>query len=327
MQLMDVFRDIIPGLASGKLKQVLHNLPNDLREIAKLRTRRDLYLWFYFKLPYSFEVPDFPPFINIAITERCNFSCVHCLRNRKPQGTHDMELPLFRKLVNEIAQHSGCLLKLGGQSEPAVHQQIRDFVSILSERKVKWVVYTNGTLLQHFSPTEMIQSGFRYLIVSIDGIDAQSYESIRVGGNYTKLRANVASLRQVRDELKSRLPRIEVRHVIFPNESGEALRQFKTDWLEFADTVEFNNLNPLFPQPSDGSTPMFKRCRDIRRQFHINATGCVDVCGTDKTLGDLHNSTIKELWEHPISRFMRSCHERSALEEIPFCKNCHQITI
>ena len=77
MQLMDVFRDIIPGLASGKLRQVLHNLPNDLREITKLHTRRDLYLWFYFKLPYSFEVPDFPPFINIAITEKCNFSCVH----------------------------------------------------------------------------------------------------------------------------------------------------------------------------------------------------------------------------------------------------------
>jgi MoaA/NifB/PqqE/SkfB family radical SAM enzyme len=327
MQLRGIFHGNIPGLASGKLRQVFHNFPNDLREITRLHTRQDLYRWFYFKLPYRFEVPEFPPMINIAITEKCNFSCIHCLRNRKPQGKQDMEPQLFRKLINETAQNSGCLLKLGGESEPAVHPQIRDFVSILSESKVKWVVYTNGTLLERFSPKEMIKSGIRYLIVSIDGIDAKSFESIRVGGNYAKLRANVANLCQVRDELKSRLPRIEVRHVIFPNESGKDLQQFKKYWLKFSDIVEFNNLNPLFPKPCDSSTPLFKRCRDIRRQFHIKATGCVNVCGTDIILGDLHNSTIKELWEHPFSQFMRSCHERYALDEIPWCKNCHQITI
>jgi sulfatase maturation enzyme AslB (radical SAM superfamily) len=326
MQLMDAFRKIIPGLRSGRLRMVFYNIPNNISRVAHLRTPRDLYNWFYFKFPYAFEVPDFPPYINLSITERCNRSCVHCLRNRKPQGTHDMELPMFRRIVDEIAQHPECLLKIGGQSEPAVHPQIWDFVSLLAERKVKWAIYTNGTLFERFSPKEMIELGFRYLIVSIDGIDAQSYESIRVGSNYSTLKSNVINFHLARKELKSRLPRIEIRHVIFPNESGKNLRQFKHDWLEFADTVEFNSLNPLIPQHRDASAPLFRRCRDIRRQFHINAWGRVDICGTSETLGDLNISTIKELWGAPILQFMRSCHERYALEDVPLCRNCHQIT-
>ena len=218
MQLKNALHDIIPGLRSGRLRMILHNIPNNFSQVAHLRTQRELHMWFYFKFPYIFEVPDFPPYINLSVTERCNRSCVHCLRNRKRQGTHDMEPPIFSRIVDEVAQHPECLLKLGGQSEPAVHPQIWDFVTLLAKRNVKWVIYTNGTLLERFSPKEIIELGFRYLIVSIDGIDAQSYELIRVGSNYSTIKSNIIGFHQTRKELNSHLPRIEIRHVIFPNE-------------------------------------------------------------------------------------------------------------
>ena len=329
MQLMDAFRGVVPGLASGKLKQILFSIPCYFDEVAQLRTRRDFYMWFYYKFPYSSHVPGFPPYVNLSVTEWCNLSCVHCYRNLMPWSPHDMELPLFGRIVDEIAKHPECLLKLQGLGEPAVHPQIRSFVSLLAESKVKTTIYTNGTLLERFSPHEIVELGFGKLVVSIDGIDAQSYESIRVGGNYAPLRANVARLRQTRGELKSRRPRIEIRHVIFPNESSEALRQFRRDWLEFADTVKFNNLTHLSPQPRGVSAPMFRRCRDIRREFYIGSGGQVPVCGcrfwsgtTEEVLGDLHHATIQELWQHPTLRSIRSCHERAALDDVPFCRTC-----
>ena len=332
MQLMDTVRGVVPGLASGKLMQILLSIPAYFNEVAQLRTRRDFQMWFYYKFPYSSGVPSFPPYVNLSVTERCNLSCVHCFRNLNQWQPYDMELPLFGRIVDEVAKHPECLLKLGGIGEPAVHSQFQDIASLLAESKVRTTIYTNGTLLERFPPHKIVELGFGTLIVSIDGIDAQSYESIRVGGNYATLRANVARLRQSRGELKSRRPRIEIRHVIFPNESGEALRQFRRDWLEFADTVKFNNLESLSPQPPGISAPTFRRCRDIRREFYIGSRGLVSVCGyrslsgTDEVLGDLHHETIQELWQHPTVRRIRSCHERAALHDVPFCKTCTQIT-
>jgi hypothetical protein len=146
------------------------------------------------------------------------------------------------------------------------------------------------------------------------------------------LKANVAKLHQVRGELKRRRPRVEIRHVIFPNERKEDLRQFRQTWLEFADAVKFNYLIPLSPEPRGVSVPTFKRCRHIRRELYVGPEGWVPLCGyrsqsgSDEVLGDLHHTTIRKLWQHPRVREVRACHELGDLNEEPFCKTCTQIT-
>jgi len=333
MKLNDRVRSVVPGLASGRLKQVFFGIPHYFDEVARLRTWGDLHRWFYFKFPYSSGVSLFPVVINISVTERCNLSCPHCYRNRMPWGPHDMELSLFEKIVDEIAKHPESFVKVAGLGEPALHPQILEFVSLLAKSKVTTEIYTNGTLLERFPPQDIVKLGFSELVVSIDGLDAQSYASKRVGGNYTTLRANIARFRHTRDELKSRSPIIEIRHVVFPNESREALRQFIQDWLGFADTVMLCNLQPLTPQPRDISVPMFRRCRSVRRQLFITSGGQVPICGPmfwrgteEEVLGDLHHATIQELWQNPTMQFIRSCHERAALDDLPFCKNCEEIS-
>ncbi len=247
---MNNFRKTVPGLGSGKLRQILFGIPTYFQQVTQLRTRRSFYRWLYFKFPYFFEMADFPQFIILSVTTRCNLSCPHCFRNIMYWRPYDMELHLFEKLLDELAMHPECTLKLGGMGEPSVHPKIRDFIFLLAEKKVPTIIFTNGMLFEQFSPHEIVELGFNRLVVSIDGIDEQSYKSIRVGGNYATLKENVARLRQIREGLKSRRPQIEIRHVILPNESSKDLMNFRQDWLEFADTVMWCNLVPLSPKAS-----------------------------------------------------------------------------
>jgi MoaA/NifB/PqqE/SkfB family radical SAM enzyme len=245
-----------------------------------------------------------------------------------------MEMQLFEKIVDEVANHPECIIKLSGLGEPSLHPQIQDILSFLAKRKMMRQIrlYTNGNLFERFSPTEIIEFGVRFLIVSIDGIDAKSYEFIRVGGNYARLKANVVKLHQTREELKSRFPKIVIRHTIFPNESSKEIWQYSRDWIECADFVDFNHLEPLSPMAAGTGTPWFRHCRDIRREFYIGSGGRVPQCGNvfyagakKEVLSDLHNSTIQELWHNPTLQLLRSSHELGALDKVPFCKTCHSI--
>jgi hypothetical protein len=129
--------------------------------------------------------------------------------------------------------------------------------------------------------------------------------------------------------MKYSSPQIEIRHVIFPGETSNQIMQFIRDWTRMADSVRFNYLMPLTPLPIEVHTPN-KRCRDIRRELYMGWEGNVPLCGyetlagTPEVLGNLHNTTIKDLWQHPRIKKVRQCHTDKNWDEVEFCKACVQ---
>ena len=67
-------------LNAKRFKQVLMSAPRYVRELANVRDPRGLYNWFYYKLPYSFPLMDFPTRVNLEPTNDCNLGCRHCPR-------------------------------------------------------------------------------------------------------------------------------------------------------------------------------------------------------------------------------------------------------
>lgn len=315
---------------SGRSRQILKSLPHYMTELRRVRSPRGLYEWLQFKTPYLFPVPSFPPRITLELTNECNLACRHCHRNEMNRPVGMMDGGLLEKLAGEIGRHSTCIVKIGGLGEPALHPDGQKLMTTLRERGIRSYFYTNGTLL-HQIPHEKLLREWRipYLIVSVDGLDAKSYEQIRVGGEYDRLRAALQALFDARNKLRCKEPMIEVRHVIFPHESEAQIAEFKRFWLEVADTVMFNPFVPHGPVSACGTSHR-RRCRDIRREFYIRWNGLVPLCGYQylvagqEWIADLHGMDIQQAWRLERLQKLRAMH-RQGFQAIPdFCKVCHQ---
>ena len=182
------------------------------------------------------------------------------------------------------------------------------------------IVYTNGLLLRKLPHNTILNSNIRTMVVSVDGIDQASYNRIRVGGDYSFLRGQIEAFYALRNSLGLRFPAIEIRHTIMPDETSRQIAEFRKRWLGTADTVKFNYLVPLVK--SDNCT-FPSVCRHIFRELCIEWDGRVRLCTPyPEYLGDIHSSTITELWHCPAANFVRDCHKRRDFGQIPVCRGC-----
>jgi len=315
-----------PGkLARRRLKQRLFSIPEYLREISLVRGKDDLYRWIYFKFPYAFPLADFPTRLTIELTNACNFKCPHCWREVMDRKVGFMEEDLFNKIVHELKPHKARTdLKIIGLGEPCLHPHFREFMGLLRHNSVSPLLYTNGTLLRLFSHEEILDWNIQRLVVSIDGLDARSYERLRAGGKYEVVRKDLQRFYATRKKLKFRAPEIEIRHVIMPDETSKQLMQFKKDWKGLGDGVKFNYLAPPWAREGVESNSRSK-CRDVRREFYIEYDGRSPLCGYAygrEHIGDLHRETIMQLWMAPRKQQLRDCHQRGNLDLVPLCKSC-----
>jgi MoaA/NifB/PqqE/SkfB family radical SAM enzyme len=234
-----------------------------------------------------------------------------------------MEVALFEKIVRELSLQRPTLFKLGGSGEPAIHPRFRELMALLAHQAIPTMVYTNGSLLQLFSYREILSWELDTVVVSVDGLDGDSYERIKAGGNYASLRNAVTDFCKCRKSSGRRTPTIQIRHVIMPGETASQLLQFRRTWLGTADTVMFNILMPasLLFQIEDPSPP---KCRGIRRELAIQWDGRVPLCGGYRRdyVGNVCDSTVSELWRHPRIEYMRQCHERRDFAQVPLCMKC-----
>ena len=307
-------------LSKKRFWQVTLSIPHYAREFAaEVHSPCDAYVWGYFKLPYLFPLSGFPIRVTLEPTNECNFGCRHCHRSIMDRAQGFMNTDLFHKVVSEMSEHPSCILKVGGLGEPALHPNLGDFMRVLKTHRIQTYLYTNGTLLRNFDHQEILSWGLDLLVVSIDGLDAKSFERIRVGGEYDSIRQAVTDFYAVKRK-SGRYPQVEIRHVIMPNEDAQGALRFKEDWLQIADTVKFNYLVPLVGIARDSGRP---KCRDIMREFYIRWDGRVPLCGYQSAwLGDLHSSTIRELWHDAKLKELRDAHRKHDLSQAPVCKTC-----
>lgn len=149
--------------------------------------------WTRYKAAKRSERPDYLPVkMDIENVSRCNYHCTMCQVSDWPKYTRarDMELAEFIRLLDE--QTGLVEIKLQGMGEPLLAAE--PFFAMVREarRRHLWVrSTTNGSLLH-------IKDNYRHLIdsdicevqVSIDGASAETYEAIRRGGKFDRLKEN-----------------------------------------------------------------------------------------------------------------------------------------
>lgn len=116
----------------------------------------------------------------LHITERCNFTCVHCYR-ASGHETADMPLEAACRLLDEAAA-AGCRGVTLSGGEPLLHPRARDLVRHAAS-KMRVRLLTNGSLLDAGWAALLADCGV-LVQVSVDGADEATHDAIRVPGSH-----------------------------------------------------------------------------------------------------------------------------------------------
>lgn len=113
------------------------------------------------------------------VTRSCNLNCIHC-RAAANCGPYPGELSTQKcfQLIDEIAAMSSPVIILTG-GEPLLRPDIFEIASYGTNKGLRMVMATNGTLVDDSTAKKMIKSGIKRVSISLDGKDAQSHDAFR----------------------------------------------------------------------------------------------------------------------------------------------------
>jgi MoaA/NifB/PqqE/SkfB family radical SAM enzyme len=132
-----------------------------------------------------------PGFLQFAITNICNAQCDFCgfaVDKFDPRQRRSVTLEQAQRAIDvAVKNHIGYMLFVGG--EPLVHRDLPGMVRHASERGIRTMICTNGSLWTEQNLTQLAGSGLSSVIMSIDAHDVARHERNRgLSGVCAKIR-------------------------------------------------------------------------------------------------------------------------------------------
>jgi len=328
-------------------------LSDNLNLLSKLSPGRALnafrILLSYYFSRYSGRVKHLgnPFSVSIEPTTSCNLRCPECPSGLRQfsRNTGKISLELYRDIVDQLHKDLVYLI-LYFQGEPYLHPLFFRMTEYARERKIYTMTSTNAHFLTDKLARKTVESGPDKIIISLDGLDQETYEHYRVGGSFEKVIEGTKNLVRWKKALKSRRPFIVLQFIVFSANEHQVphvkklARELGVDKLELktAQVYNYEEGNPLIPQNEafsrykkgkDGlfriDNPLNNHCLRMWRGCVITWDGLVVPCCFDKDathrLGNLKTEKFHEIWRgEAYDDFRKKLF--SARKEIDICRNC-----
>lgn len=137
--------------------------------------------------------------IYIEPTDLCNLNCTICIRNGWDESLGRMSSSTFDRILTGVkGLSSQPTIFFGGLGEPLFHPRTIEWVGAAKAIGATVELITNGTMLTEKRSKQLIEAKLDVLWVSLDGATPESYADVRLGGELSKVLANVARFRQLR---------------------------------------------------------------------------------------------------------------------------------
>jgi MoaA/NifB/PqqE/SkfB family radical SAM enzyme len=153
--------------------------------------------------------PPLPKEIQVEVTGACNLACKMCLVRYRPKlGRREgaMCFHTFKRIVDDVPELEKITLQ--GLGEPLLAPDLFQMIEYAAGRGIRMGFNTNGTLLTAECAERLVGAGLDWLHVSVDGATAETYEDIRHGANFGRVRANVVALVETMRRLGADKPTI-----------------------------------------------------------------------------------------------------------------------
>lgn len=290
------------------------------------------------------NLPSFPRYIDIEITNHCNYKCLMC-----PIGTNSikrkqgfMSDEIFEKILEEIKGYK-TPLRFIRWGEPTLHKKFIEYVKKAKQFGIVCHFNTNGSLLTKEQCINVVESGLDSIKFSFQGIDEKSYREMRNTEYFSELLATIKMLYDIRGDKP--YPYIHVSTTI-TYETAEQVKKFKNEVEKYSDLVtvgrtvlEYIDLDKVKLNEEDKKTLIKlkneesvvkqhpKCCPEVFDKLSINWDGTVSGCCADydnkMLVGDIKENTLLEIWNSNKMNSYRKILSEKRYDDIEICKSCY----
>lgn len=283
------------------------------------------------KIESTLKDHSFPKQIVIETTAFCNQRCSHCGHKTMKRKKGNMEIKLYKKIIDEISQvdpSTEVWMTFYGEAL-LLRYKLYYMIKYAKDKGLTNVVLnSNAGLLDDENADLLIESGLDRFIISIDGFSKETYEKIRVGGTFEQTYQNVLGMWNKIKSKGLRKPKLEVQFSVMDENESE-VEDFNEYWLNqgvyvknrekltWAGTVKASNLSNDLSRIA---------CPWTICTCAIHWNGDIVACAVDYDggyiAGNVNDNSIQHIWQNGHKN-LRDIHLNHQFEDLPkVCINC-----
>lgn len=288
-----------------------------------------------------------PIVVTIDPSSICNFQCAFCPNRdgklissiKRYQGF--LELKVFKKCIDDLGEFDKkiYMIKLYKDGEPLLNP---NFISMVQYARSKpWIdrimLTSNGSQLSHKLSRKLVKSGLNIIHISLEGMSAKKYQEFaKVKIDFDKFVKEIAFLYSIRGKCE-----ISVK-VPYENLDKGDEKMFHQIFKNITSSYFIERISPVWPTLDVSGLGRFKEgvyriktknlkvCPYLFYQMAVNSDGTVSACCVDwkreLIIGDAKTESLVDIWNGQSLNRLRIKNLERRRSEIPYCKNCGQLT-
>lgn len=298
--------------------------------------------------------------VNLRVTNRCNFKCVHCFPNSSSGYSDELSMEEMIDIINELARYKPLHITFTG-GEPFVLKKFLDLAELANSKGMIVSICTNASLINDEHISRLAKCAIGALKISLDGTTAETHDAYRGAGKFEKLlpkirkiadagipvcintiisKINFHQYRQVIDLVKD-LKAAEFAYDTV-RKTGRAIDNWDNLSLSFDECLEclsyFKSLHPRAGDVVMGSAIFPLILEDIIEEEHIkkacgtclsnivilangDVTSCWRMVDNNRIAGNIRDSSLHEIWSNAEHFKTIRDLEISSIEK---CRDCER---
>jgi radical SAM protein with 4Fe4S-binding SPASM domain len=266
-------------------------------------------------------------------SDKCNGRCSWCPSSNKKllkavgRGPQTMPFTLYKKIIHGFCEFPEPIktLRLYKDGEPYLNSRFADMVGYARDSGGFGQVdtTTNGLAFTHSMIRDSIDAGLDQITISVPLNYSQGYvDKIKYFHDYSTGRCKMFV------------------KIVGPSIGMEKTDKFFLDFGDHCDRIFVENLAPCWPgyEILPSSIGIYGQeviepvtvCPYIFYSISINSDGRVSLCFLDwrhdTILGDLRNTSIKDIWNGAKLETIRKTHLRGERQIMKHCCECGQLS-
>lgn len=288
---------------------------------------------------------NYPPHLEIELNYSCNLRCPMCTwaaEKTIEKKENWFTFNDYKKLLNEAVSKGTKSIRLCYINEPLIRTDIDQFIKYASDIGVlDIIITTNGTLLTKKVSKKLIKAGLTKISVSLDAVTEETYNKVRVGGNFKTTLKNIHGFLEVRKSLNKKLPKIRLSFVSTKINHHE-YDAFVNYWKDKVDSLgiqyvqnpfgkgkfEDESRKDLIMLDNKTQTPAKFYCSEPFKRLTLRSNGdvlpCCSFYAVDMVVGNWKKNSLEEIWNSEMMRELRGIHKNGEYTKNTVCKNCIQ---
>lgn len=278
-----------------------------------------------------------PKVVYIETTNLCNADCIMCPHKKLSRKQGIMTEDLFNKIISDCGAMNlnGTQIFLHKEGEPLLDGHIAQRIRYTKAKIGKGNevgINTNAMLLTKEKSTEIIEAGLDTIYFSLDGVNKEGYEKIRVNLNYDIVVQNIKNFFKVKIRKNSRV-RVIMQMLITDDNEGD-VEAFKRIWAKYPCEFYIKRMHSYLDGGHSSLTcnlseVQVKVCDDPFRILVVYKDGSIGMCCWDYDneycIGNVENDNLMNIYNNKKANVMRESQKTFLGKEIIPCRRCARI--